>query len=129
MQIAAAIKAFESRFSVIQETTVYQDDLAEVVSGGVKEEGGSSLCLCLDESTAIRLWYEAACAYAAGKGNVLVWRIKPDVDGWTFYHHDYAASPDDAMTPLTLYKARSRFAVRKGESKPSDASVLKIAGH
>lgn len=114
MKLADAIAEFESMFAKIEETTVYADDIVEIVCGGMKSEGERTPVLCMDEATAVRMWFEAAQRYRhQSPGNLLVWRIKPDVDKFKFYYESYEHSPDGGLVPIMLWKSYSRFAIRK----------------
>lgn len=113
MTLEEAIRSFESTFAAVEHISQRADDLVEVVCGGVKEEGGRTPVLCIDEPTAVRTWLEAAQRYKAScPGDILVWRTTPQVDSFTFYHENYAASPEGGLEPIPLYKTYSRMAIR-----------------
>lgn len=113
MTLADAVAQFEGLFSAVEETTVYADDIAAVLTGGVKSEGGCSPALCTSEDDAVRLWLAAAKEYKAiHKGDRLVWRVRPDPSSHTFYQHSFASSQQGALEPITLYRVYSRFAIR-----------------
>lgn len=96
MTLDEAASCFERHFSQVTEVnTLYRhphvDAFVEVVSGGVQREGHRAPVLCLDKDICIRLWLDAAIAYARDKSGDLCWRTRPVIEELDVYEIDELA--------------------------------------
>lgn len=122
MQLEEAVKAFEARFTTVRDGMLGPEAIpglpyTVIGSGGGYDDDHRLPCYCTNEAAAVRLWLEAAIAFAQGKP-YLYWRTRPQLD-FTFMK---TCDEDGRVRPIpedlkTVFGAKklwviySRFAV------------------
>lgn len=81
-------------------------------ASGFDDEGKDIAGVFFSESAAVENWYLWAKEYGEGVGgNVLYWRVKPEVDTIPMYKDERAYLDISDLTPVTVYKVRARLLI------------------
>lgn len=131
MTLDEAVAEFERGFVVVVTGDAYRrpwagaPDYATVVAGGVKEQGERHPCMCASPDDAAFVWLMSARAYAAGKGDALVWRERPNlVEEYAVWRMEFNPTAQRLVkTKQSDWNVYSRFIVVRAVDLPQSIAA------